>query len=280
MEEYDDVSAGPTEYGALDLSHNTWTIFPPDLNKFSTTLLHLDLKNNNLTQIPESIADLVLLQTLDVSINRIEYIDTNIKKCIRLRSFNVSCNRLSSLPSQLSRCILLNDIVANQNRLESLPESLTDLIAISMIDVRHNQLNTIPLGLCRVPTLKGLLCEGNNDLSVAPENMRGSTDLLFHCLEFQQKLKEVTTAKSNQRDALQSQADEIHDEMNNTSARISKLEEDIAVLIHERPEEYIRWKERVIELSQFVGSKMTSYWRLTKTAFLKWLNEQRTHPEF
>ena len=279
MEQYDD-DLSITEDGTLDLSHNTWSVFPNELSQFSKTLLHLNMKNNRLTQIPGCISSLALLQTLDVSLNQIDYIDKEIGKCIRLRSLNVSRNRLISLPSQLSSCIMLETIVASQNRLTSLPETLTDLIAISTIDVRDNQLTSLPIGLCRVPTLKNVLCEGNNDLTVAPGNMQNDTKMLFHCLKIQLKFKEVIEAKSNQKDKLQANADELREELKNTTDCIRELEKDIAALEWERPDEYIRRKERVVELVKIASDKIVFYWRLAKTAVLKWWNDRKTHPEY
>ena len=280
MEEYDDLSAGPTEDGALDLSHNTWTVFPEELTQFSKTLTYLNMKNCRLTQIPECISCLALLQSLDVSLNQIDYIDKGIGQCIRLRSLNVSRNRLNSLPSQLSKCVMLEKIIADQNRLTTLPETLTDLIAISTIDVRDNQLKNIPLGLCRVPTLKSVLCEGNNDLTVAPEHMRNDTAMLSHCLEMQLKFREVIDAKTNQREDLQVNANELHEQLNNTTHCIGELEKDIAALEWERPDEYIRRKERFLELVKFASDKIVFYWRLTKDAVLKWWENHKTHPEY
>eukprot|EP00579_Thalassiosira_antarctica_P024170 CAMPEP_0201977570 /NCGR_PEP_ID=MMETSP0904-20121228/61112_1 /ASSEMBLY_ACC=CAM_ASM_000553 /TAXON_ID=420261 /ORGANISM="Thalassiosira antarctica, Strain CCMP982" /LENGTH=107 /DNA_ID=CAMNT_0048528995 /DNA_START=67 /DNA_END=390 /DNA_ORIENTATION=- len=80
MEEYDDLATGPTKDGSINLSHNTWKTLPPELSNFSTTLLHLEMSNNQLTSIPESIGALILLQTLDVSLNQIETIDGAIGK--------------------------------------------------------------------------------------------------------------------------------------------------------------------------------------------------------
>ena len=73
MEEYDDLSQGPSNDGTLDLSHNAWKSLPPELNDYTRTLLHLDLKNNQLTNI-DSIGNLILLRTLDVSFNQLSTI--------------------------------------------------------------------------------------------------------------------------------------------------------------------------------------------------------------
>lgn len=106
MEEYDDLATGPID-GVIDLSHDTWRTLPPELSGFSTTLLHLKMSNNNLSTIPASIGDLILLKSLDVSINQIESIDKAIGKCIRLRRLNVASNRIESFPEEIAECILL-----------------------------------------------------------------------------------------------------------------------------------------------------------------------------
>mmetsp|Transcript_19521 Transcript_19521/g.33545 ORF Transcript_19521/g.33545 Transcript_19521/m.33545 type:complete len:121 (+) Transcript_19521:611-973(+) len=107
MQEYDELSRGPSEDGFVNLSHNTWKTLPPELSDFTTTLLHLEMSNNQLTSLPESVGDLVLLQTLDVSFNWIETIDGAIGKCIRLRRLNVAKNRIDALPEEICDCILL-----------------------------------------------------------------------------------------------------------------------------------------------------------------------------
>lgn len=176
MEEYDDLATGPSEDGTINLSHNTWKALPSDLNNFATTLLHLQMCNNQLSSIPESIGDLVLLRTLDVSQNQIESIDGAVGKCIRLRRLNVAKNHIKALPSEISNCILLvscsgwamrrdfcikhsgpshqqsqqEEINASDNQMRSLPQELMRLIVLSVVDVRNNRLGTIPTELSRV----------------------------------------------------------------------------------------------------------------------------------
>jgi len=90
MEEYDELSSGPSSDGTLDLSHNTFRTLPSELRDFTTTLLHLDLKNNQLTNI-DSIGNLILLRSLDVSFNQLSTIPESIGKCIRLESPSLCC---------------------------------------------------------------------------------------------------------------------------------------------------------------------------------------------
>ena len=107
MEEYDELSRGPSDDGVLNLSHNTWKTLPPELSQFSRTLVNLEMCNNRLSSLPEAIGDLIMLQSLDVSLNQIENIDTAIGKCVRLRRLNISKNRIEVLPAEIGKCILL-----------------------------------------------------------------------------------------------------------------------------------------------------------------------------
>ena len=174
MEEYDDLAAGPTKDGSLNLSHDTWRIVP-DLSEFSNRILHLDMSNNQLVSIPESIGNLILLQTLNVSFNQIEVVDGAIGKCVRLRRLNLSRNRIQSLPSSIGSCILLvsnsicsdllafsevysywslyqkEEFIASNNKMTELPlEMLMGMFVLAVVDVRNNKLLEIPTELSRM----------------------------------------------------------------------------------------------------------------------------------
>ncbi|KAL7543225.1 hypothetical protein ACHAXR_012530 [Thalassiosira sp. AJA248-18] len=277
MEEYDDLAAGPTD-GAIDLSHNTWKTLPPELNDFSTTLLHLEMSNNQLTSIPESIGNLVLLQTLNVSLNQIENIDGAIGKCIRLRRLNVAKNRIESFPAEIGNCMLLEDIIASDNRLNSLPKEFLHLFVISVIDVRNNRLAAIPTELSRVPTLTQLLCDGNPQLASAPENMRGDSNLLVFCLEMQQKFKDVIDPKEAQYDEQKAKNDELNYELSLARSQIQQLEKDVASLEWDRPDRYIYWKGRFLAFICYVLGKINQLWGGVKKVFLDWRDRRKTHP--
>jgi predicted nuclease with TOPRIM domain len=110
--------------------------------------------------------------------------------------------------------------------------------------------------------------------------MTDNRDLLFHCLEVQLKYKEIITAKTNQRDELQDDADKLRDELNNAAHCISELEKDVSSLQCERPDVYIRRKGRFVELVGYVSKKTVNYWQMTKDVVLKSWNDRRTHPQY
>jgi len=277
MEEYDDLSVGPKD-GILNLSHNTWKILPPELNDFSRSLLHLNLSNNLLTKIPESIGNLILLKSLDVSLNQVTKIDGAIGKCLRLRKLNVEKNRLECLPDELSHCILLEELLAKDNKLTALPECFENLIAIEKIDVRSNELNSLPLKLCRMPTLSELLCDDNPNLVSAPNNMRGNSNLLMWCLEMQQKYEDVIHPKTNTRDELHLKSTKLQNDIIAAQTQIQQLESEIAQLQEERPDDYIYWKGRVMTVIEFVLKKIKQLWQRAKRAYIAWREKRKTHP--
>lgn len=277
MEEYDELSTGP-ENGVLNLNHNTWKTLPPELSDFSNTLISLEMKNNQLTSLPESIGSLIMLQSLDVSLNQIESIDGGIGQCVRLRRLNVSKNRIEALPTEIGSCILLEEIIASDNRLTSLPQEVLRLFVIATIDIRNNRLGTIPTELSRVPTLTQLLCDGNPQLGSAPEGMRGDSKLLLSCLDMQQKFKDVLDPKETQHNELQVQSDKLLHELSRARSQIRQLEKDVAYLEWERPDRYIYWRGRFLELVHYALGKMLHLIEMAKQAFWKWREKRKTHP--
>lgn len=280
MEDYDDLANGPNDDGHLDLSHNTWKTLPPEINNFCQTLQSLALANNQLSSIPQSIGNLVLLRSLDVSYNQIDTIDPAIGKCIRLQSLNVSNNRVNKLPAELGSCTMLEQILANDNKLHSLPNEILNLFAISVLDVRNNQLESIPLELCRIPTLRRLLCDGNPKLRCAPENMRGDSNLLISCLEMQLNFEEVIIPKEAELCELQATSVKLQFKLTQAKSRIEQLEKAIAELEWERPDRYIYWKGRLNDFVHHVREKITMWCEITKQSFYRWHERRRTYPRY
>lgn len=128
------------------------------------------------------------------------------------------------------------------------------------------------------PTLTKLLCDGNQQLSSAPENMRGDSNLLIHCLEMQQKFKDVIIPKEDKHSELRAKSDELQHELSQARCYIDQLERDIAHLEWERPDQYIYWKGRFLDLCAYVLRKMIQAWEWVKLQFLKWREKRRTHP--
>jgi Leucine-rich repeat (LRR) protein len=117
----------------------------------------LDLRNNNLTQLPLSLEDLQSLEQL--------YLDSN---------------RLSSLPHSVGSLQRLLILSVRKNNLAQLPGSLPLLVNLQQLFVTDNAIKEIPLMLGSLRGLKKLDLSGNPCMSKVPGSV---TDTLEYIRE-------------------------------------------------------------------------------------------------
>ena len=123
------------------------------------------------------------------------------------------------------------------------------------------------------PTLTQLLCDGNPQLTSAPENMRGDSKLLLVCLEMETAFKDVLTPKETRLKELQDQSQQLHNELLQKRRRIEQLGQKITSLDWERPNRYIHWKQRFLAFIWSARGKVVHLLKMGKGVFSK-----RTHP--
>ncbi|KAM0874901.1 hypothetical protein ACQ4PT_037135 [Festuca glaucescens] len=118
----------------------------------------LDLSNNNLESIPESmIARLLNVVVLDVRSNQLKSLPNSIGCLSKLRVLNVSGNLLESLPSTIEECRALEDLNANFNQLTGLPDTLGfELHNIRKLSVNSNKLASLPFSTNHMTSLRAL----------------------------------------------------------------------------------------------------------------------------
>ncbi|KAJ1301405.1 hypothetical protein OPQ81_008666 [Rhizoctonia solani] len=135
-----DVQTGTTHL--LLGSSPTPSLVPPFLAQvlpeISSTLLCLDISNNELGALPAALTS-----------------------CTQLEELNVSNNPLRSLPSSLGALISLRVLIADSCELQSLPSQLVHLGALHSLSVRSNRLVMLPVWMCAMPGLEVLKIEGN-----------------------------------------------------------------------------------------------------------------------
>ncbi|CAE6538228.1 unnamed protein product [Rhizoctonia solani] len=108
------------------------------LPQISSTLLCLDISNNELVALPPALTS-----------------------CTQLEELNVSNNPLVSLPSSLGALVSLRVLIADGCILQSLPSQLVHLGALHSLSVRSNRLVMLPVWMCAMPSLEVLKIEGN-----------------------------------------------------------------------------------------------------------------------
>ncbi|XP_022731842.1 plant intracellular Ras-group-related LRR protein 6-like [Durio zibethinus] len=161
----------------------------PSLNL--STICKLDLSNNNLESIPESLtARLLNLVAFDVHSNQLKFLPYSIGCLSKLKILNVSGNLLHTLPKTIENCRSLAELNANFNKLTMLPDTIGfELVNLKKLSVNSNKLIFLPQSITHLASLR-VLDARLNCLRSLPEDMEKLINLEvlnlsqnFHYLE-------------------------------------------------------------------------------------------------
>ncbi|CAH8287427.1 unnamed protein product [Eruca vesicaria subsp. sativa] len=129
----------------LDLSNNNIQQIPESLVARMLNLWELDLHSNQLKTLPNSIGCLSKLKVLNVSGNNLQCLPETIKDCKSLEELNANFNELTSLPETIGfELTNLTKLSVNSNKLVLLPSSLSHLTSLRVLDARLNCLVMLP----------------------------------------------------------------------------------------------------------------------------------------
>ena len=144
----------------------------------------LDLSDMKLTELPESIGQLIHLLKLNIGgnyssgkMNQIISLPVSLLKLIHLQSLEISSNPLTSLPEWIGGFKQLQSLNLSRNLLTTLPESLTRLKQLRWLNLYNNKLTTLPDSLGQLILLQALDI-GSNTLVELPESI-GNLKLLY-----------------------------------------------------------------------------------------------------
>ena len=123
-------------YENMNLSRRGLTDFPIDVHCGNGTLKTLCLAYNEMTSLPESIAELVRLTELDVSNNMLQLLPQSLGAMTHLTSLILNDNELLSLPASFVQLSGLTALALERNPLENFPfafvEQWTGLTQLSI----------------------------------------------------------------------------------------------------------------------------------------------------
>ncbi|KAF7658010.1 hypothetical protein LDENG_00019000 [Lucifuga dentata] len=175
----------------LDYSHCSLQQVPKEIFSFERTLeeLYLDanqieelpkqlfncqalkklsLPDNDLSNLPTTIASLVNLKELDISKNGIQEFPDNIKCCKGLSVVEASVNPITKLPDGFTQLLNLTQLFLNDAFLEYLPANFGRLSKLRILELRENHLKTMPKSIHRLSQLERLDL-GSNEFSELPD---------------------------------------------------------------------------------------------------------------
>lgn len=172
--------------------------FPEEILNLSESLEVLDLSDNQLSELPESIIRLKNLKTIfcarnhfkvfpkilrempELSMigfksNRIEEVPENAFPP-KLRWLILTDNKIEILPKSIGACHLLQKCALAGNRLEELPPEMAACKNLELLRVSANRLRWIPYWLFSLPKLSWVAFGGNPAAHPIPVN----TDFASH----------------------------------------------------------------------------------------------------
>ncbi|KAF2317234.1 hypothetical protein GH714_018807 [Hevea brasiliensis] len=161
----------------VDLSSMSLDSLPnPSLNL--ATICKLDLSNNNLQSIPESLtARLLNVVVLDVHSNQLKSLPNSIGCLTKLKVLNAAGNLLASLPKTIENCRCLEELNANFNKLSMIPDTIGhELVNLKKLTVNSNKLMFLPHSISQLTSLTSLDARLNN-LRSLPEDLENLINL-------------------------------------------------------------------------------------------------------
>jgi len=157
--------------------------FPDAILSLADSLEILDLSNNQLSELPNSLAQLKKLKIIFLSNNQFEVLPEVLGQCEnlemigiksnkihavpasslppKLRWLTLTDNKIKTLPDSLGGCPRLQKLMLAGNQLTELPQTLSQCHNLELIRISANQLTAFPEQLLALPKLAWLAFAGN-----------------------------------------------------------------------------------------------------------------------
>lgn len=157
--------------------------FPNEIIALADTLEILDLTDNQLSELPDSIAELKKLSIIFLSNNNFVEFPKILASCPKLRMIGIKSNRIKTvpensfppllrwliltdnqievLPKSIGKSHLLQKCALAGNLIKELPNEMANCENIELLRVSANRLQEIPRWLFELPKLSWLAFSGN-----------------------------------------------------------------------------------------------------------------------
>ncbi len=136
----------------------------------------LNLNGIGLIELPESISQLIWLESLNIFGNKLTALPEQLSSLTKLLSLDVGGNRLMTLPEWLEQFQKLKYLNLSYNSLVTLPESVSKLSCIQQLEISNNQLQLLPEFINRITTLRSLNLS-YNQLTILPDSFEQLTKI-------------------------------------------------------------------------------------------------------
>ncbi|MBW4521928.1 MAG: leucine-rich repeat domain-containing protein [Scytolyngbya sp. HA4215-MV1] len=152
----------------LNLRSNQLSQLPPEIGQLAS-LQSLYLRSNQLSRLPPEIGQLANLQSLSLISNQLSQLPPEIGQLANLQSLDLSDNPLSSLPPEIVQLANLQSLSLRSNQLSRLPPEIGQLVNLQSLDLRYNQLSRLPPEIIQLANLQSLYLSDNQLSRLPPE---------------------------------------------------------------------------------------------------------------
>ncbi|MBW1298387.1 leucine-rich repeat domain-containing protein [Aquimarina litoralis] len=130
----------------------------------------LNLKDNQLTKLPENITSLKHLKDLNLSYNSITDSNTYIflGRLPKLYSLWIDHNELKTIPKTIGKLAQIRFLYLDHNSLRELPDELIDMKKLWVVHVGYNKFTELPSVFARMKVLL-MVHINNNDITEIPK---------------------------------------------------------------------------------------------------------------
>ena len=153
----------------LNLAENKLATIPESIDSL-TSLKSMNLNVNKLTTITRSIGFLHELENLSAGVNNLETFPQSIGNLSNLLELNLGGNNLTILPDSIGNLSSLEKLNLKCNNLQYLPDSIGNLTSLKYLNLYLNYLETLPESIGNLKSLRYFYLDKNN-LQVLPKSI-------------------------------------------------------------------------------------------------------------
>lgn len=115
-----------------------------------TSLVELDLTNNQLSVVPEEIVNLSNLDRIYLGNNNFTEIPDYIRDLTKLTVFSARDNQLTEIPECLVNLPIIRNIFLQGNQITVIPDYISQVGSLSELNLSYNQISVIPEAMTQV----------------------------------------------------------------------------------------------------------------------------------